>query len=63
MLDRRSHPVVSLNHAKLAPTQGPALLAYNNALFKEADWESLKHAFESSKSDDTSYVSFTRIKP
>jgi hypothetical protein len=62
VLDRRSHPVVSLNHANLASTQGPALLAYNDALFKEADWESLKHAFESSKSDDSSYVSFSPIQ-
>jgi hypothetical protein len=53
--------VVSLNHANLASTQGPALLAYNDALFKDEDWESLKHAFESSKSDDSSYVSFTPI--
>lgn len=63
MLDHRSHPVASLNHAKLASTQGPALLAYNDALFNEADWESLKHAFESSKSDDSSYVSSTLINP
>ena len=57
VLDRRYHPTVSLFDPKLAGTQGPALLAYNDARVTEADWEGLQTVRLSTKRTDTSYVS------
>jgi hypothetical protein len=56
VLDWRSHPTNSLAHPGLAGSQGPALLAYNNALFKDVDWTSLQALHQSCKRTDTSYV-------
>ncbi|KAF9476299.1 hypothetical protein BDN70DRAFT_863489 [Pholiota conissans] len=55
-LDRRSHPSASLYHPNLAATQGPALLAFNDANFNEADWHALQFVYESSKADDSSKI-------
>lgn len=55
-MDHRRHPTTSLYHQQLAPTQGPALLAYNDAEFDDGDWHALQYAHESSKADDLSYV-------
>jgi len=56
VLDHRTHPLDGLNHESLQAAQGPALLAFNDALFNEQDWQALQSAFESSKHDDSSYV-------
>jgi hypothetical protein len=54
VLDQRSHPINSLYDVKLAVTQGPALLAYNNALFNDEDWQSLQNLERSFKKLDES---------
>lgn len=56
VLDRRNHPKRTLFDAKLSDTQGPALLAFNDALFSEEDWEALQSIHRSSKKTDTSCV-------
>lgn len=48
-LDRRSHPTTSLLSPKLAQWQGPALLAYNNAVFTEDDFASISRIGGSGK--------------
>ncbi|KJA15458.1 hypothetical protein HYPSUDRAFT_172585 [Hypholoma sublateritium FD-334 SS-4] len=55
-LDRRTHPSALLLHPNLASTQGPALLAYNDAKFNETDWSALQTTYESSKVDDSSKI-------
>ncbi|KAF9446297.1 hypothetical protein P691DRAFT_776972 [Macrolepiota fuliginosa MF-IS2] len=56
VLDRRSHGTGFLYHNYLVSTQGPALLAYNDALVQEDDWKALQDIYQSSKKTDTSYV-------
>ncbi|KAJ3508077.1 hypothetical protein NLJ89_g5949 [Agrocybe chaxingu] len=56
VLDRRTHSSERLYHPKLSDAQGPALLAFNNAVFKPEDWEALKNQHESSKVDDSSKI-------
>ncbi|KAF6749160.1 hypothetical protein DFP72DRAFT_1143529 [Ephemerocybe angulata] len=56
LLDCRQHPARKLYNAKLTDTQGPALLAYNNASFTEADWKALQNINKSSKVEDTSKI-------
>lgn len=53
VLDRREHGTGSLVDPKLAETQGAALLAYNDALFAEGDWDALQSIHRSSKKTDT----------
>ena len=48
-LDRRSHGTQSLLSDKLAQWQGPALLAYNDAVFSEDDFVSISRIGGSSK--------------
>lgn len=48
-LDRRSYGVDSLLSEKLAQWQGPALLAYNNAVFTEDDFVSISRIGDSKK--------------
>ncbi|XP_058090303.1 uncharacterized protein LOC131236843 isoform X2 [Magnolia sinica] len=48
-LDRRSHGVRSLLSDRLAEWQGPALLAYNNAVFTEDDFVSISRIGDSKK--------------
>uniref|UniRef100_A0A9I9DSX1 RING-type domain-containing protein n=1 Tax=Cucumis melo TaxID=3656 RepID=A0A9I9DSX1_CUCME len=48
-LDRRVHGRESLLSASLAPFQGPALLAYNNAVFTEEDFVSISRIGGSNK--------------
>lgn len=54
ILDRKEHTTSSLYHPGLATTQGPALLAYNDANFESHDWDALEMAYESSKATDSS---------
>jgi hypothetical protein len=56
LLDSRRHPIGSLYDPKLKNTQGPALLAFNDALFSEADWKALQSIHKSSKKADTTFV-------
>ena len=50
-LDRRQHGCDSLAFAKLAPFQGAALLAHNNAQFTDVDFESIQRIGDSLKKD------------
>ncbi|KAJ7186780.1 hypothetical protein C8R46DRAFT_279690 [Mycena filopes] len=56
VLDARSHGTQTLVDPKLATTQGPSLLAYNDALFSESDWDALQSIHRSSKKTDTSKI-------
>ncbi|KZP24220.1 hypothetical protein FIBSPDRAFT_1042284 [Athelia psychrophila] len=56
VLDSRSHPNSKLFHPELAETQGPALLACNDALFEESDWEAVQRPNESSKMADPNKI-------
>lgn len=48
-LDRRNHGTESLLSDKLAQWQGPALLAYNDAVFSEEDFVSISRIGGSGK--------------
>ena len=50
-LDRRWHGVESLLSDKLRHWQGPALLAYNDSVFTEADFSSICTLGDSKKKD------------
>ncbi|KAM6452398.1 sacsin-like isoform 1-T2 [Liasis olivaceus] len=56
LYEERSFGTQSLFSDGLASTQGPALLAYNNGIFSEADWEGIKSPGISHKEDDPSTV-------
>ncbi|KAF9523036.1 hypothetical protein CPB83DRAFT_863634 [Crepidotus variabilis] len=56
VLDRRTHPAQTLYHEGLKPTQGPSLLAFNNAILQDRDWEGLSSMHDSSKTDDLSKI-------
>ncbi|XP_006457065.1 hypothetical protein AGABI2DRAFT_181424 [Agaricus bisporus var. bisporus H97] len=56
ILDHRSHGIKHLFDPKLAERQGPALLAYNNALIQDSDWTALQNIHKSSKVTDTSKI-------
>ncbi|KAA1478287.1 hypothetical protein DENSPDRAFT_663492 [Dentipellis sp. KUC8613] len=56
VLDRRNHATQHLYTPILVDTQGPALLAYNDAGFSEADWEGIRTIHQSSKSNDSSKI-------
>ncbi|KIY62733.1 hypothetical protein CYLTODRAFT_458738 [Cylindrobasidium torrendii FP15055 ss-10] len=56
VLDSRHHPTSHIFHSNLASTQGPALLAYNDALFTQDDWDALQSIHRSSKKTDTSKI-------
>jgi sacsin len=56
ILDHRTHSTDHLCHPDLADTQGPALLAYNDAVFEKADWEHIRSIQNSSKKTDTSKI-------
>ncbi|KAJ7471857.1 hypothetical protein FB451DRAFT_1251196 [Mycena latifolia] len=59
LLDSRTHLSTNpfkLVDPKLATTQGPSLLAYNDALFSDDDWDALQSIHRSSKKTDTSKI-------
>jgi glutamine phosphoribosylpyrophosphate amidotransferase len=56
LLDNQRHPVDVIHHGNLSNTQGPALIAYNDAVFHQTDWEALQAMYQSSKKKDTSFV-------
>ena len=51
-LDHRQHGTQSLVHRDLERHQGPALLAYNDAEFEDADWEGIRNLQLSNKAED-----------
>ena len=53
MLDERRHPIESLCDPSLQDSQGPAILALNDGLFSERDWEALTKC---SNTTDATYV-------
>ena len=48
-IDRRTHPSGSLYHKRLSPFQGPALLAFNDAVFTDVDFQSIQRIGDSLK--------------
>ncbi|TFY61483.1 hypothetical protein EVG20_g7038 [Dentipellis fragilis] len=56
ILDWRTHATEYLYNPVLADTQGPSLLAYNDAGFSEADWEGIRTIYQSSKLSDSSKI-------
>ena len=58
VLDRRDLPTLSqclVDHTvqeELRRFRGPALLAYNNAVFSESDWEGIQNLQQSGKAKD-----------
>ncbi|KAI9733902.1 MAG: hypothetical protein M1834_002557 [Cirrosporium novae-zelandiae] len=52
VLDKQSYATAPLLDSDLAQYQGPALLAFNDALFKETDFDSLSRIGDSCKADD-----------
>ncbi|KAJ7137800.1 inositol-pentakisphosphate 2-kinase-domain-containing protein [Mycena epipterygia] len=52
ILDLRTHPSGSLVDPDLINSQGPALLAVNDSLFTEADWNAIRTIHNSSKTED-----------
>ena len=51
-IDSRGHGTTSLVHPDLAPFQGPSLLAYNDAQFRDEDWEGIQNLQRSVKAED-----------
>ncbi|KAJ7280333.1 hypothetical protein C8J57DRAFT_1175059 [Mycena rebaudengoi] len=56
LLDSRTHGTSFLVDPKLSATQGPSLLAYNDALFSDDDWDALQSIHRSSKKTDISKI-------
>ena len=54
VLDHRTHTTDHVYDPRLKQTQGPALLAFNDAMFQEEDWAALQNIHRSSKKMDTS---------
>ena len=50
-LDNRRHGTQSLVEPQLARFQGPSLLAYNDAIFQDKDWQSIQDMQQSVKAD------------
>ena len=51
-LDNRTHGTHSLVEPQLAMFQGPSLLAYNDAIFQDKDWQSIQDMQQSVKAED-----------
>ncbi|XP_033639906.1 sacsin-like [Asterias rubens] len=54
--DKTEHSSDGLRSAELREFQGPALYAYNDAIFKEEDWKSIQEPEQSGKVDDVMKV-------
>ena len=52
LYDSREHGCNFMRHPGLANHQGPALYAYNDALFTEEDWDRIRSLMDSIKKDD-----------
>ena len=51
-IDNRQHRVPSCINERLAKYHGPALIAANDAVFTEKDWEGIQRLQDSVKADD-----------
>ena len=51
-LDSRQHGSQSLIYPSLGQFQGPSLLSYNDAMFQEKDWQSIRKMQQSVKAED-----------
>ena len=51
-IDSRKHGTTSLVEPALDPFQGSALLAYNDAQFRDEDWEGIQNLQRSVKAED-----------
>ena len=51
-IDERSHGQQNLLHRSLTKFQGPALLAYNDAVFTDEDWKNIQKLKRSDKRSD-----------
>ena len=51
-LDSRQHGTHSVIHPELKPFQGPSLMAYNDAVFTDKDWQSIQDMQQSVKAED-----------
>jgi len=51
-IDERSHGQCTLPKPSLEKFQGPALLAYNNAVFTDEDWNNIRKLKRSDKRSD-----------
>ena len=51
-LDHRQHGRSTLVHPEIARFQGPALLSYNDAQFREEDWEGIQNLQLSNKAEN-----------
>ena len=49
LMDRRQHPTDDLLDHRLSKFQGPALLAWNNAVFEDSDWDHIGKMYDSEK--------------
>lgn len=54
LLDRRVHGSRAIYNSHLGVVQGAALLAFNNEMVTDDDWEALRSIHQSSKVADTS---------
>ena len=54
LIDWRHHPTEDVMFPNFDKYQGPALYAWNNAVFEKKDWHSLAKISQSSKEDDVS---------
>ncbi|KAH9939666.1 uncharacterized protein BXZ73DRAFT_43603 [Epithele typhae] len=52
VLDAQHHPTDTLLRSALSHLQGPALLAFNDTVFKDKDWEGIRTVSQSSKKDE-----------
>jgi len=51
-LDNRSLPTTYLVHPELAVLQGPSLMAYNDGVFTDSDWENIQKPMNSEKAEN-----------
>ena len=51
-LDNRQHRTESVIHPELVSFQGPSLMAYNDAVFTDKDWQSIQDMQQSVKAEN-----------
>ena len=56
LYDKSEHSNEKLWSSELREFQGPALYAYNDAVFQPEDWYNLQHPEQSGKADDLTKV-------
>ncbi|MCJ1433205.1 hypothetical protein MMC27_002564 [Xylographa pallens] len=56
LLDETAYPARNLITPELAQHQGPSLLVHNDGVFREKDFEGLKHVGRGSKRDDATTI-------